>query len=248
MKRLSCAAKISAGLVMTNPAHSRGRQVLEVLSRFSWQLPQTLGGFLSAQVCNLIGMAGGVATVEFAHGATVVKTNKPRWGGIAQGSFIIGDGTIEAHPRNALFQHEFGHYLQSQTMGFAYYSRIGIPSILSSGRHIYHPVEQDAQSRAFLYFSVKEPGFYATEAKSDRGWQWQINPIDPTKNHGKLVWDARNAEHIITLKNAWVKPLWYDYAAWLFLPLGGPFWVGLYNSKKYNKRSTLTGFKPCQGV
>jgi len=91
------------------------------------------------------------------------KDTKSGWGGIAQGTYINGDNSIDADANNPLFQHEHGHYLQSQSMGLAYYSRIAIPSVRSKGDHDFHPVEQDANRRAFLYFNKKVGGFRMSE-------------------------------------------------------------------------------------
>ena len=57
-----------------------------------------------------------------------------------------------------MFQHEYGHYLQSQEMGLAYLAKVGIPSIRSAivsgpGEHKYQSFEQDANLRAFKYFN-----------------------------------------------------------------------------------------------
>ena len=103
-------------------------------------------------------------------GATVMSGNN--WGqkAVTLSSFIIGDRTISADPNNSVFQHEYGHYLQSQSMGWGYLSRIGIPSLMSadgSGEHKYQPHEQDANARAFLYFNRHVSGFYQTEAQYD---------------------------------------------------------------------------------
>ena len=57
-----------------------------------------------------------------------------------------GNRGLYADPHNRLFQHEYGHYLQSQSMGPAF-----------------QPFEQDANRRAFLYFNKNVDGFYQTE-------------------------------------------------------------------------------------
>ncbi|MDR0939582.1 MAG: hypothetical protein LBN29_09605, partial [Mediterranea sp.] len=88
----------------------------------------------------------------------------PRAGG--QGGFINGPATLKADPNNSLFQHEYGHYLQSQAMGWAYLSRVGIPSFISASKeddmHDFSATEQDANRRAFTYFNENVPGFYQT--------------------------------------------------------------------------------------
>ena len=101
----------------------------ELISRFTWQLPQTMIGHGYAQFS---GYAGQVDNVDYWGGATVMSGNN--WGqkAVTLSSFIIGDRTISADPNNSVFQHEYGHYLQSQSMGWGYLSRIGIPSLMSA--------------------------------------------------------------------------------------------------------------------
>lgn len=80
----------------------------ELISRFTWQLPQTMIGHGYAQFS---GYAGQVDNVDYWGGATVMSGNN--WGqkAVTLSSFIIGDRTISADPNNSVFQHEYGHYL-----------------------------------------------------------------------------------------------------------------------------------------
>lgn len=140
------------------------------------QLPQNTMGLIGSHGSNL---QGKVEWVRFYDGSTVVKTNQSELlngkGGhaITLGNFIIGDNTIEADPYNALFQHEFGHVLQSREAGWGYLGQFGIPSLFSktkgAHRHVEHPVEQDANVRAYMYFMDKVPNY--------SGWRFGINEI-----------------------------------------------------------------------
>jgi hypothetical protein len=172
-------AKIWGGLFATDPNKSFGGKVWEIASRFTWQLPQTLGGLASAHTANTV--LGNVNWVKYKYGATVVQT-EGSWGGVTQGSYILGDESIEADANNSLFQHEYGHYIQSQSMGWAYYPRVGIPSMRSKGVHDFHSVEQDANRRAFLYFNKNIDGFYVSQDDFDngvvRGWNFFQNPLN----------------------------------------------------------------------
>jgi hypothetical protein len=51
-------------------------------------------------------------------------------------------------------------------MGWAYLSRVGIPSFISASKeddmHDFSATEQDANRRAFTYFNENVPGFYQT--------------------------------------------------------------------------------------
>ena len=151
--------------------------VEEFFSRFTWQLPQTIIGFLSAHAMNTFRIKGGVDNVEYLHGATVLK-NKGKWGGITLGSFIMGDSDIEAKDDNYLFQHEFGHYLQSQEHGplwiFTFAIESGLSALVNdSAKHNYFYTEQDANARSFKYFAERYGMEYAKKV-----WDFTLNPID----------------------------------------------------------------------
>lgn len=107
-------------------------------------------------------------------------------GAVTQGSYIVGSSSIRPDAANPLFQHEYGHYLQSQKMGFAYYFAIGIPSAVAalkkstSDYHEYY-TEQDANIRAFKYFNKHIASFYSP---SESMWDFEQHPInnfDPSK-------------------------------------------------------------------
>ena len=77
-------------------------------------------------------------------------------------------------------------HIQSQSMGWAYYPRVGIPSArsehgnytLNYPSHDYHPVEQDADRRAFLYFNKHVDGFQNDTYTDDNlGWNFSENPL-----------------------------------------------------------------------
>jgi RHS repeat-associated protein len=241
--RAGMDAKIWGGLFVTDPNKTFGGQVWEVFSRFTWQLPQTIGGWGTAQSYNTLGLEGGVESVNYKYGATVVQTRHGDWGGVTQGSYIVGNNTIRADANNPLFQHEYGHYIQSQSSGWAYYPRFAIPSARSEKgnylnnypSHDFHPVEQDANRRAFLYFNKNVEGFYDTRRFDGNGWDWDYNPIDPyqTGKYG-IVWDYLNSDDLRLIDNLRVRANLGDYMSWLY---GGPVGValyGLYNSYFYN--------------
>jgi RHS repeat-associated protein len=234
-------AKFWGGLFVSDPNKSFGGRVWEVLSRFTWQLPQTLVGFSYAQVSNL---AGQVDKVEYWGGATVSSGHNWGSGAVTMGSYITGNRNIKADPNNYLFQHEYGHYLQSQEMGPAYLSRVGIPSLMSAfhkdGNHIYQPFEQDANRRAFLYFNENVEGFYQTEAEYrynqlngiEKGWNFYDNPLDVNHIGYFSRWyyyDYKNAAHLELINSLTLKAKWYDYLD----PVG--LFVGIGNGLYYNK-------------
>ena len=129
----------------------------QILSRLTWELPQTILGYAYGIGVNLV---DNIKEVGDYGGATVVSTYAGPFGGaVTLGSFIYGGSDISADPTNALFMHEYGHYLQSQASGLAFLSRYGIPSIISAwgeeGTHSRHPGEQDANARSIKYFENK---------------------------------------------------------------------------------------------
>jgi hypothetical protein len=68
------------------------------------------------------------------------------------GSYINGHRGLQADPNNSLFQHEYGHYLQSQNSGPFYLQRYALPSLIDAmgySNHNYHAVEQDSNIRAY---------------------------------------------------------------------------------------------------
>ncbi|MFB6306746.1 MAG: hypothetical protein ABEH43_07130, partial [Flavobacteriales bacterium] len=231
---------ILGGKFATDPNKSTGEQAWEVASRFTWQLPQTMVGFGFAQVVNMTGAYGGLdGTIDHKYGATVLETKNDRWGGVTLGNYIIGDADIEADADNPLFQHEYGHYIQSQKMGPAYFSRIGIPSALSEGDHDLHPVEQDANRRAFLYFNKNLSDFKDDDDKTantfdgNEGWDFDYNPLNVEGEGGKYI-NYNNENDVRSLQQLRVHSRWYDYAGGAMSSAPTLITIGLYNAGKYN--------------
>ena len=181
IKRAENDAKIIGGLFAVDRNKTIAGRLWEIVSRSIWQPAQTLGGITTAFFYNLFGVQGGVESVDYLYGATVIQTRKDNWGAITQGSFIVGDNDIAADPDNPLFQHEYGHYIQSQKFGWFYYGKFGIPSLISASNskvHNMNPVEQDANARALKYFNEHNPNY--------SGWKFTHNPIknyDPSKSY-----------------------------------------------------------------
>ena len=160
--------KIVQGLFTTDESKTFGGQVWELFSRFTWQAVQTSTGSAIALVANNLTM---VDKVDHYGGATTV-TYYGDWEAFAMGSYIHGGKELAADPKNSLFQHEYGHYLQSQEFGPFYLQRVGIPSIMSKEKyHNFHNVEQDANIRALNYFMNKRGSLTLKD------WKKQDNPI-----------------------------------------------------------------------
>ncbi|MFW5762552.1 MAG: hypothetical protein ACOCXH_16385, partial [Cyclobacteriaceae bacterium] len=100
---------------------------------------------------------------------------------------------------NELFQHEYGHYLQSGDAGWLYYPKYGIPSLIDAQKngyweHAKHWTEQDANRRAAQYFHSKDSDY--------SGWDWDKNPIYDSK--GKKIYN------LSTDKGSIVSPKWWE--------------------------------------
>lgn len=91
---------------------------MQLLSRWTWELPQTLAGKLFSHTRNVF---GGVDNVEYFGGATLVNRNNPdvAGGGMTLGSYILGTN-LEASTTDWTFMHEYGHTIQSRVWGPAY--------------------------------------------------------------------------------------------------------------------------------
>ena len=205
--------KIDMGLFKTDPNKSLLGRAWEVVSRFTWQLPQTALGYSGSLMHNTF---GGVKSVNYYGGATVVESYSSKWGGITLGSYInVQNGTL-TDPSDRLFQHEYGHYLQSQSSGWFYLSKYGIPSLLSKDPHKNHPAEQDANVRAFMYFSKYEDGFNWVDEFGIQRTKWvysgsNSNPINGYDWSSPFTFEANQT----ILNRRKLKLKWFDY---LLLP------------------------------
>ena len=100
---------------------------------------------------------------------------------VTLGNYIAGNPNLKADPSNYLFQHEFGHYLQSKKYGPAYLSAFAIPSGLSVAKgndHKLFRVEQDANARAIKYFNKR----------GVLDWKFEKNQI----GDNPYLWDMSN--------------------------------------------------------
>lgn len=144
-----------AGLFTSDKDKPFWGQVWEVISKHTWQLPQSSLGLAYNGLANSLGQ---IDKVRFEAGATVATGNN--WGlrdsAVTLGSYISGGrNSLSADRNNDLFRHEYGHYLQSQKFGHLYLGTYGIPSLFSKETHRNHPAEQNANNRAFEYFNNK---------------------------------------------------------------------------------------------
>ncbi|MDH4474068.1 MAG: hypothetical protein QE487_15780 [Fluviicola sp.] len=236
-RRAKSDARIWGGLFASDSTCSGAYRFGEVISRFTYQAPQTAAGFITAQWYNTV--LGKVNTVEYAFGATSLNMNVD-WLGVTLGNYILADTSIHTQPENAMFQHEYGHYLQSKRMGLAYFVRVGLPAIMSKGNHDAHPVEVDCNRRAFLYFNRTFPEFQDDSLLSDaKGWNFQFNPFPDSlnvgaKRQGVSYVNYSDSLQVNRLEQLRVKPTFIDYASWIIPPVG-PVVVGMIHARRYNK-------------
>ena len=158
-------------------------------SKQSWESLQMGLGHTVGQLTNMFNC---VERVEYYGGATVLKYNSNDMTSFSLGCFIHGNNKIEANPSNSLFQHEFGHYLQSRLSGIGFLFAFGIESGFSdwfANDHRLTYTEIDANRRALKYFSnqyvnygwIDEEGYYHSS-----NWKWQDNPLERTSKNGKF--------------------------------------------------------------
>ena len=168
-------------------------------SRFTRELPQTAAGFWASYFSNLFGFTRKVSSWG---GATVSQLEPAFLQGskaFTLGSYIMGGSSIEADPNNVIFQHEYGHYLQSQEMGWSYLFKVAIPSLKSAagdGMHCFFKTEQDANMRSLIYLSENVEGFYRSEDVdyNNKGWDFWKNSLDPEQKQVRgRYYDVRDA-------------------------------------------------------
>lgn len=162
--------KIWAGLFTLDSNKNFWQKSWELVSRFTWQIPQTMVGFNFAHITNSISE---VYNVRHKYGATVLSSSMlERTAAITIGNYITGSEKIKADPYNEIFQHEYGHYIQSQKFGYAYITAIGFPSLFNAkngDNHKEQPYELDANIRALKYFEKNIPDY--------EGWKYEKNPV-----------------------------------------------------------------------
>ena len=103
--------------------------ILKFICLFLWQLPQSIIGWLLILYFYIVGK---VKFIKYYKNAFIFVSNKMN-GSISLGTIII---LCDAHSRsNGTIQHEIGHVIQSQYLGWLYLFIIGIPSICWAGTY-----------------------------------------------------------------------------------------------------------------
>jgi hypothetical protein len=154
------AAKICLGLFRTDPKRSFWGRAWQLVSRFIWELPQTVTGWLFTLGRALVGQVDRVDTLGGITFATKVKGTGCM--GVSLGSFVdlwdghwLRDGNGGLVLNNQLCMHEFGHTADSQRFGPLYLPVIGLSSLISAmgkGDHSSYWTELRANRHAKRYF------------------------------------------------------------------------------------------------
>ena len=159
--RFRFVAQLTRGLFLTDPKRSATGRVWQLVSRFTWELPQTLVGWLYSVGRALAGQVDRVDTLGGITFATKLGCGYSM--GVSLGTFVDlwagpwmrGEG--EAYILgNQICMHEFGHTADSQLFGWFYLPLVGLPSLLSAlgkGDHNVFWTEIRANSHAKRYFS-----------------------------------------------------------------------------------------------
>ncbi|MGV8091905.1 MAG: hypothetical protein AB2L24_08585 [Mangrovibacterium sp.] len=184
--------RINMGLFKTDPHRTIAGRYLQLVSRRTWELPQTIAGNRFSHLRNI---TWNVDNVDYYGGATLVNKDVPgkKGWGLTLGSYI-NSRNVEADPyTDELFRHEYGHTLQSRLIGPLYLIRVGLPSLIGSGLedlglndHDREWYETQANRMAFRYFQNHDP-----------------NVLDPAQ--GGSRWDNINYPR-------YYNPSWY----WIF--------------------------------
>ncbi len=210
------AWRIDKGLLITDPNKTTGGRMLELLSRFTWQLPQTVIGNVYSHTTNVF--YNRVNSVEYYGGATILDVDNLIWDfdqaiGVTLGNYIAGEG-ISSNPfeidpntgrlsRGAwLLRHEYGHYIQSQRNGPLFLPKYGIPSAAGALWS-----EIDAEFRSDQYF-IRH---YGTDPFINGPRGGAGNLIDPTT----MLFNSSPAGYRP------VNAKWWEYGTFF---IGGPFY------------------------
>ena len=130
--------------------------LFSIILRHSWELPQTLLGYVISQIRNLFWRVDRVEV--FCGVAYAIKYNHNHNSGISLGNFInintynhCKEDFRQEVISEPLLMHEFGHTIDSRWFGALYLFVIGIPSLVSAIRA--HQVENEPQGVSSHYFS-----------------------------------------------------------------------------------------------
>ena len=159
-QRIRLVARITKGLFRIDAKRSVWCRIWQLLSRFTWELPQTLVGWGYSTMRAVVGQ---VDRVDVFGGITFVTKKNYKYGmGVSLGTFVdlwsapwmLGEGERYILG-NQICMHEFGHTFDSRCFGWGYLFVIGLPSLMSAlgkGDHKVFWTETRANRHAKRYF------------------------------------------------------------------------------------------------
>ena len=185
-ERLKNHFKIWGGGFKLDENQKPGKKLGQLLSRWTWEYPQTYVGQTYSYGRNLFGK---VDRVEYFGGATfLINENASDAWGISLSNYInvnikgelIGD--ITDHP---MLMHEYGHTFDSRRFGPLYLPVVGLPSLVSAANdeslndppfhtHGDYWAEKRANRHAEKYFS-KYYGVDWDAQHPDGKWKWKYD-------------------------------------------------------------------------
>jgi len=176
------AWKIDVGGFKTDPNRNFWGRSWQLISRWTWELPQTVIGKGYSHIRN---MTGNVDDVSYYGGATLVNKNDNsgwRWG-LTLGPYINSKNVVANPYKDGLFRHEFGHTLQSRLVGPLYLTHVGIPSFIGSGLenlglndHNKEWYETQANRMSERYFRNHDSGALTALPWDDNEYPRNYNP------------------------------------------------------------------------
>jgi hypothetical protein len=140
--------------ISSDPAASSLIRTFQIISHFSWELPQQLLGFLMGLYLLMRGTVN--RSDHFFKGVLFIETSSFGKGcGISLGNIVIhGPDTA-----GAVKQHEFGHCIQSRVLGPFYLLLIGIPSFMWATARRYGYFRKAHYDAFFIERSATKLGF-----------------------------------------------------------------------------------------
>ncbi len=174
--RLKNSFLIMLGVFNPDTAESAFSNLKRILSRFMWELPQTLVGYVFVQAMNCVGR---VEEVRFIAGVNFClyyqHSNKRQ--GVSIGNFIYvsSDPKDFKFERDPLLLHEYGHHLQSRRWGWLYLFVIGIPSLISAIRA--KPLHGGITTHDLQWYEIQANQYAAFYLKKNFDEDWtQFEP------------------------------------------------------------------------
>ena len=214
--------------------------------------------FAGYMYSGFLNLGGNVNSVTHYGGAMAIErsNNFNNGSGITLGAFIIGNPGLQADPNNALFQHEYGHYLQYKEMGSRrYFREVGSPSLLSawlsskvpSWNHRSKPFEMDANQRSYadLFNRIGDDLNWDSGYPIDADWLDNFhNPVQSVS----MTNSARNRNMGGAMYNPTTISPYFNWAVqggFIYQEIEHDFWKYKrgYNRQSSNRLSVLLSLK-----